>query len=99
MTKLHRPEFVKEYIKSEEDTAEKPDEIIDGESTEEKKEEMKEKAEEEETMEGENSDKKLRVQKRNVSRSRTSQVAPKRREKQARLMVINQRRGGRIVME
>ena len=53
MTKLHRPEFVKEYIKSEEDTAEKPDEIKEGESTEEKKEETKEKAEEEETMEGE----------------------------------------------
>ena len=33
MTKLHRPEFVKEYIKSEEDTAEKPDEIKEGEST------------------------------------------------------------------
>ena len=33
MTKLHRPEFLKEYIKSEEDTAEKPDEIKEGEST------------------------------------------------------------------
>ena len=33
MTKLYRPEFVKEYIKSEEDTAEEPDEIKEGEST------------------------------------------------------------------
>ena len=67
MPKLHRPEFVKEYIKkpkdgekTEEDTAEKADEEIkEGGTTEEKKEEPKEKAEEEETKEGEKSDEKV----------------------------------------
>merc|ERR1711860_391604 len=56
MPKLHRPEFVKEYIKKPKDgektegeeTAEKADENKEGETSEEKKEEAKEQAEGEE---------------------------------------------------